>query len=236
MNHPVTVYLPVEVYGHILLLAGNIPLLRSICKDIRKSHENEILRFNLTTPITKQEIIKYSAATRDNFWLYTQGNQDFIDSREFAYFKKNGDLCLKSNLILIYDVNKRYSFNQRGDNRTYGQIILRNNLNCDVKTIYNIVKNRNADCVKYLKSLLINTVNYYCHNSKIEFAIIYLYFNLCSFGFFMLYNSLGQYINDQNLLHGDLNYTKELLKSQLIRQINSFCKRGEKIKLMIEML
>lgn len=229
--NPILVDIPLEIYGHILKLVGDIPLLRSVCKEIQKAHEKEIIRYNLTTPITKYELINFTTNTKNRFWFFTQINQDFIDARKFCF--QNGRGIIPNNSI-SYDVNGRY--NARLPQILIFDFLFRNNLNCDFKIMYSIIKNRSSDSVKYLRSLFINTINYYDQNRDNKFMLIYLFLNLRSFGLFVLYNSLGNYITADNLLEGDLNYSKNLLKDKLIKQINLLNKCNEQHTMKLEML
>jgi hypothetical protein len=221
--------IPIEIYGHILLLAGNIPLLRSINKVIRKNYEKEILRFDLTTPITKREISKYIGNNKP-FWLFTQGNQYFIEAREFIYYKRDGCLRLSPNTTMIYHYYDNYEVNR--SQIEYNKIIGKVNLNCDINLLYTIVKNRTTSCAKYAKSLCINTINYYCDNSSEDFCLIYLYLNVVSFGFLMLPN---QDIWPETLFQGNLNYKKNLLRNELIKRVNSLDKSTDTVNLIMEL-
>lgn len=223
----VSIDIPIEIYGHILKLAGNIPLLRSVCKDITKAYEKEIIRYNLTAPITKNELI---GNTSNPFWLFIQDNKNFIEARGFIF--RNG-WCLIPNNSIRHDNGV---YNIRLPQLSYKCMITKKDVNCDIKTIYNIIKKRSIDSVKYIKSLLINTINYYDQHSSTGFMLVYLFCNLCSFGLFMLYNNMGNYITSDTLFQDDLNYTKNLLKDKLIERIQLIDKHCEQHKLIIEML
>lgn len=227
--------MPTEIYGYILLLSGHIPLLRSISKTIRKSYQKEILKYDLTTPTTKKELYSYLSSNNQSLWLFTQINHHHIEAREFAQVIKNRLFVVTPNSTITYNINNVFEVNRYLI--IHDIIIDKYEVNCDICAMYNIIKKRSENCNKYIKSLCVNTINDHCENSGIEFVIIYLYLNLRSFGTLLtLYNNAGFIITAENLLRYDLNYTKNLLKNEVINRIKYLDKHQEKTELIMEMV
>lgn len=226
--------LPIEIWGTIILLSERILLLKSINKTLRNNYQREILKYELTTPISKREIDKYVSMNKHDFWLFTHTNYEYIDAREFIHFRRDGRMFMTPNTSMIYDINLRSNVNT--SRIEYNKVVNRDGINCDINTIYNIIKNRSSNCSKYVKSLCLNTILTFSENMGNEFEIIYLYLNLKSFGLFMISDYKDGYITADNLLFGKKNHTKKVLKDMLIKQINSLDRHSDKTDQITDLL